>query len=136
MRRPAPAARSRAPRPRPWLPLALVAAMLAGLQACDRDPAPGAAGGDPQHGRELFVGYGCGACHQVSGVRQAVGRVGPDLDDLPDQRMVAGQLPNTPELVAAFIQNPQQTAPGTGMPDVGVTAEDAADLVAFLFDEG
>ncbi|GGI03019.1 c-type cytochrome [Egicoccus halophilus] len=123
-------------RPTPLLPALLVAVLMVVLQACDDGGQEVLALGDVDHGRELFVGYGCGACHQVGGIRQARGRVGPDLDGLADQRMIAGSLPNTPEQLAAFIQNPQQHAPGTGMPDVGVTPDDAEDLVAFLLDQG
>jgi cytochrome c2 len=90
--------------------------------------------GDVERGQELFIEYGCAACHQVSGVRQAVGRVGPSLDDFAEQRIIAGVLPNTPGHLAAWIQQPSEYAPNTGMPDVGVTDEDAPHLVAFLLD--
>lgn len=116
-----------------WRPFLAVLALLAAVAACG-DETPEVAIGDASHGRELFVGYGCGACHQVGGVRQAVGRVGPRLDDLHEQRIIAGVLPNTPELLAAFLQDPPAYAPNTAMPDVGVTPEDAADLAAFLLE--
>jgi cytochrome c len=124
---------SRRAGPAPWLPLLLVVVLTAVLSACGQDRREIELG-DAERGRELFVGYGCGACHQLGGVRQAVGHVGPRLDGLADQRIVAGSLPNTPEHVAAFIQDPQELVPGTGMPDVGVSAEDAADLAAFLLE--
>jgi cytochrome c len=117
----------------PLVPLLLVAVLVVVAGGCNGD-APEVAFGDAEQGRELFVGYGCGACHQVSGVRAANGRVGPNLDRLHAQRMVAGVLPNTPEFVAAFIQDPQAHAPNSGMPDVGVTPEDAADIAAFLLE--
>ncbi|MFA9431602.1 cytochrome c family protein [Egicoccus sp. AB-alg2] len=121
--------------PRPLFPVLAVVGVVGLLQGCDDGGQP-VAFADVEHGREQFVGYGCGACHQVDGIRQARGRVGPDLSDLPDQRIVAGQLPNTPEQVSAFIQNPQEYAPGTGMPNLGVTPEDAEAITAFLFDQG
>jgi cytochrome c len=117
----------------PWLPLLLVVALVALLGACGEDRQQIAAG-DADHGRELFVGYGCGACHQLGGVRQAVGHVGPRLDGLAEQRIIAGVLPNTPELLAAFIREPQAHAPNSGMPNVGVTPEDSIDIAAFLLE--
>jgi cytochrome c len=118
----------------PLLPLVFVAALMMALSACGGEDRREVALGDADHGRELFVGYGCGACHQLGGVRQAVGRVGPRLDGLAEQRIIAGSLPNTPEHVAAFIQDPPASVPGTGMPNVGVSPEDAADLTAFLLE--
>jgi cytochrome c len=117
----------------PLLPVLLVGLLVAVLGGCGEDRREVALG-DADHGRELFVGYGCGACHQLSGVRQAVGHVGPRLDGLAEQRIIAGALPNTPERVAAFIQDPPAHVPGTGMPNVGVTPDDAADLAAFLLE--
>jgi hypothetical protein len=52
-------------RPRgAWRPLLVVLALLAAVAACG-DETPGGGHRDASHGRELFVGYGCGACHQV-----------------------------------------------------------------------
>lgn len=112
-----------------------VVGVLAALGACDQgsDPQPTAVG-DADHGRALFVEYGCAACHQVRGVRTADGRVGPALDGLRDQRIIAGVLPNTPEFLAAFIQQPQEYAPNTAMPDLDVGPEDAGHLTAFLLE--
>lgn len=128
-------------RSRPWAPAAFVIALLLGLAACSGDRGSGTSAefagadlGDSERGRELFVGYGCGACHQVSGVRSAVGRVGPDLDDLADQRIIGGVLPNTPEQLAAWIRDPRAYSRDTGMPDVGVTEDDSYDIASFLLD--
>lgn len=128
-------------RRRGWIaPTALVAAVLA-VAACDggrgvgtTEQVVGADIGDSDRGRELFVGYGCGACHQVGGVRSAVGRVGPALDDLADQRIIGGVLPNTPEQLAAWIRDPRAYSEDSGMPNVGVTAEDSYDIASFLLE--
>ncbi|MFA9443922.1 cytochrome c family protein [Egicoccus sp. AB-alg6-2] len=137
-----PSASSRAPG---WLPVVVAVVAALAISACDggrgeRTTGPGAAAGvefgDADNGREAFVAYGCGACHQHAAVRGASGRVGPKLDDLAEQRIIAGVLPNTPEMLAAWIQDPQAHAADTGMPDVGVTDEDAADIAAFLLEHG
>lgn len=120
---------------RSWrhLLLTVAAASLVGV-ACGGDPTAAAAG-DPARGKELFSEYGCVACHAIERVRGADARVGPRLDDLASQRIIAGVLPNTRENLARWIQDPTAVDPRTAMPDVGVTDEDVADLVAFLYEK-
>lgn len=132
--------------PAGWLPVLLAIAVAALITACGQGQrgasttGPGTADGveygDAENGREAFVAYGCGACHRHSGVAVASGRVGPGLDDIADQRVIAGVLPNTPEMLADWIQSPQEHDPATGMPDLDVTDEDAADISAFLLEAG
>lgn len=90
-------------------------------------------GGDRDQGARVMVKYGCGACHVVPGVRQAVGLVGPPLDDFAARAYVAGNLPNTPENLVNWIMAPQEIEPGTAMPDLGVTEDDARDIAAYLY---
>jgi cytochrome c2 len=88
--------------------------------------------GDPRVGRQLVVDYGCGACHVIPGVREATGRVGPKLEDLRNQIYIAGRLANTPENLAAWIENPQAFDPLNAMPNLGVTAEESQHMAAYL----
>ncbi|MFN2571109.1 MAG: cytochrome c family protein [Gemmatimonadales bacterium] len=108
--------------------------MLAGCQAA-HGGAPGHAvpGGDVERGRTLIIAYGCGGCHQVPGVRQAVGSVGPPLDHFDRRTYVAGLLPNRLEALTAWIRNPQGILPGNAMPNMNVTAADARDIAAYLY---
>jgi cytochrome c len=120
-----------APMLRPVLAVVLACAVLV---ACGRgDDTTTAVAGDADRGRTLFSTYGCVACHAIEGVRGADARVGPRLDDLGSQRIIAGVVPNTPEDLARWIMDPPALSPRTAMPNVGVTPEDAADLVAFLY---
>jgi len=84
-------------------------------------------------GRSLIQSYGCGACHEIPGLRGGNGRVGPKLDGFVDQMYIAGMLTNTPENLAIWLQNPRHVNPGTAMPDLGVSAEEARHMVAFLY---
>lgn len=93
-------------------------------------PVPGA---NPERGRVLIQDYGCGSCHRIPGILNANGRVGPNLEDLGGQVYIGGQLPNAPEHLAAWIRNPQRFAPGTAMPNLGVTEADAWDIAAYLY---
>ncbi len=83
-------------------------------------------------GRRLLIEYGCGTCHTIPGVRGADGLVGPPLNNFSQRTFIAGQLPNNPENLARWIQDPQEVEPGTAMPDLGVSAEEARNMAAYL----
>ena len=92
-----------------------------------------AAGGDPVRGESMFIQYGCGSCHAMSGVRTAVGNVGPPLDGIATREIIAGHLANNPPNMETWIRDPQHVSPGTAMPDLRVGEEDARDITAFLY---
>jgi cytochrome c1 len=46
--------------------------------------------------------------------------------------VIAGVLPNTPENLVRWLRAPQEVSPHNAMPNLGVTARDAADIAAFL----
>jgi cytochrome c553 len=94
-----------------------------------------ASSGDAARGRAIVAGgaYGCTACHSVPDIRAPRGIVGPPLGDLAHRPFIAGQLPNTRDVLAAFLQDPPSLVPGTGMPKVGLSAKDARDVAAYLY---
>lgn len=121
-------------------PRAVLAAglCLALLAACDAGPDPGPArpllyGGDAAAGADLIRSYGCGTCHTVPGVRGAKGKVGPPLTAFAHRAYIAGNLTNEPPNLVAWIMDPQAVEPGTAMPALGVTAEEARDIAAYLY---
>lgn len=89
--------------------------------------------GDPQHGKELINAYGCGACHIIPGVRGARGLFGPPLTLFADRTVIAGELPNMPDNLLRWIQNPPAIEPKTAMPDLGVSQTQAEDIAAYLY---
>ncbi|MFN2557733.1 MAG: cytochrome c family protein [Nitriliruptorales bacterium] len=98
-----------------------------------------ACGGQPSSKREVqhvaqvaIDTYGCGSCHTIPGIRGADGLVGPPLTRFYERPYIAGQLPNTPEDLVRWIMHPQEVAPGTAMPDLDVTEEDARAIADFL----
>jgi cytochrome c len=91
-------------------------------------------GGDADRGARLIERYGCGGCHTIPGIRGAKGRIGPELEDVARRRLIAGRLQNTPENLMRWIQNPQRIDPGTVMPDLGVTKDEARDIASYLYD--
>jgi cytochrome c2 len=120
------------------LPLLLVACL--GLAGCDLS---GTAlyedkvveNGDPARGRALIASgvHGCTTCHAVPGLRGVQGVVGPPLDGLARRGFIAGQLPNAPGVLVAFLENPPALVPDTGMPNVGLTPEEARHIAAYLY---
>lgn len=89
--------------------------------------------GNPIHGQQHILNYGCGTCHMIPGVIGADGQVGPSLANFAQRRIIAGSLINTAENTISWIQNPQALHPNTTMPNVNATAEDIADIVAYLY---
>lgn len=119
------------------IPVLLGVGALAALAGCDAGQAtrpylaiPGA---NAAHGKQLISSYGCGACHVVPGVDGARGLVGPPLLYFSQRTMVAGELPNTPENLAHWIQHPREVEPKTAMPDLGLSLDQANDIVAYLY---
>ncbi|RBY82588.1 cytochrome C [Geodermatophilus sp. TF02-6] len=92
--------------------------------------------GDPDRGRTLIAEYGCGSCHVVPGVQNAVGLVGPPLTSFGRRSYIAGELQNNADNLQRWIRDPQDVEPGTAMPDLGVTAIDARDIAAYLLTLG
>ena len=115
--------------------LALAASLLAltGCAANGNSPelVPGAS---PSQGMDEIVEYGCSACHTIPGIRGADAVVGPSLDETRGKRFIAGRFPNTPENLVPWIMHPQQMLPGTLMPNLGVSRDEARDIAAYLYD--
>ena len=91
--------------------------------------------GDANTGKTLFASKGCIACHVAPGVPGATGTIGPSLAGIGDparKPTLTDGGANTPAHVKAWIQNPQQLKPGTMMPNLGLSDQEASDLTAFL----
>jgi cytochrome c2 len=88
--------------------------------------------GSPERGAALIQEKGCGACHEIPGVAGADGLVGPPLSHLARRVFIAGMLRNTPENLASWILDPQRVVPGNAMPSIGLSAEQAMDIAAYL----
>jgi cytochrome c len=83
-------------------------------------------------GRLLLEQYDCGSCHIIPGVRRAHGRLGPTLESFALRAYIAGELPNRPEVLTAWIQRPSALVPDTLMPDQGLPDEQARDIGNYL----
>jgi cytochrome c2 len=90
-------------------------------------------GGNAKVGRYLIYSYGCGSCHEIPGVAEAKGTVGPPLQGFASRIYIAGSLANTPENLFRWITKPQQIVAGSAMPDLGVSEPQAHDIAAYLY---
>jgi mono/diheme cytochrome c family protein len=88
--------------------------------------------GDGARGRTAVAQYACASCHVIPGISEPEALVGPSLKGIGSRVMIAGLLANTPDNMREWILHPQQIKPGDEMPDMGVSEQDARDMVAYL----
>lgn len=91
------------------------------------------AGGDAAVGKQLVTQYQCGACHAIPGIRGAGGEAGPSLEGFGKLSYIAGRIPNQPDRLAAWLLDPPALKPGTAMPALGLTEQEARHMAAFLY---
>ncbi|MCY4435751.1 MAG: cytochrome c [Chloroflexi bacterium] len=88
--------------------------------------------GSASQGQALFASKGCTACHKIGGEG---GSAGPALDGIGDRTKrptLAGNLKNTPGNLWLWITDPRAVKRDTLMASQPLTAQEAADLVAYL----
>jgi cytochrome c len=110
--------------------------LLIGGMACAGEPPGGilaGTGGNPVAGKAAIANYGCGSCHVIPGVERARGLVGPPLTDSALRAYIAGRAYNTPANLEAWIRLPDSVEPGTAMPTLGVSIEEARDIASYLY---
>jgi cytochrome c2 len=87
---------------------------------------------DPNHGKQLIGQYGCTTCHIIPGV-DGTGMIGPSLEHVATRPVIAQKIPNTPQSMAGYIQNPLASNPQNEMPNLGVKPDEARDIAAYLY---
>ncbi|MGK6306836.1 c-type cytochrome [Variovorax sp. DT-64] len=113
--------------------LALVALALAtGCIGESRLPYADAPRAQLQRGQALLAQYQCGSCHAIPEVPAARGSVGPALAGFGRRSYIAGEVPNRPDMLARWIVQPNAMVPDTLMPAMGVSADQARDMAAYL----
>jgi cytochrome c1 len=106
------------------------------MTACNRETERAAAamtGGNPQRGKAAVSRYGCATCHTIPGINGADALVGPPLSQMGSRSYIAGVLPNTPDNMIRWIENPPGVDRLTAMPNLGVTDSDARDIAGYLY---
>lgn len=111
----------------------LIASMLVAC-APQRDYEPRVIGGDADKGRAALARYECGVCHVIPGVPDAVGKVGPALDNYSNRSYVAGKFPNEAETLVRWIVDAPSMAPQTAMPAIAMSDQEARNMAAYLYE--
>ncbi|GAA0414119.1 c-type cytochrome [Massilia aurea] len=112
---------------------ALLCAAVLASGCAKEEPASRVSGGDPERGRLLVQQYQCAACHFIPEVQGPNGDAGPSLESMGRLSYIAGSIPNQPENMIRFLQNPPAVKPGTLMPALGITDDEARHMAAFMY---
>ncbi|MDO9434285.1 cytochrome c family protein [Hydrogenophaga sp.] len=112
-----------------WLLLACFS-----LAACDGPPdrTPTLGDASAANGLRLVSDKGCVACHTFPDIPWPRGGLGPSLQGFARQGLIAGQLPNQPGVLMQFVRNAPGLVPGTAMPAITMTDQEARDVTAYL----
>ena len=93
----------------------------------------------PENVRQIFTQKACVGCHSISGFQEAVGKVGPNLTYFGSRETIAGgALPNTPDNLRLWLQDPGAVKPGNTMATtigpgkVMLTPDEINTLIAYL----
>src|SRR5713226_8604913 len=94
-----------------------------------------------QQGVKVIRQRGCGSCHTIPNIPGASGTIGPNLGpngDIPaikDRKTIAGgAVPNNSvDDLAKWIMDPPSLKPGTAMPKLGLSPDEAAAAAAYLY---
>lgn len=117
--------------------LAITACIAIALSSCQDGRSVRAyviyTGGNVQRGAQVISMKKCGSCHLIPGISAARGFVGPPLSYFGKTTFVAGMVPNTPGKLEQWIMNPQSINPNTAMPNLGLNAQQARDVAAYLY---
>lgn len=119
----------------PGFPVAQPTVRVAGaiMPSGPLTPAPNVPG-TPENGRALFASKGCIGCHTLNGYPGATGVEGPNLTNMPLRPTIAGEtIQNSADNLARWIQDPPSMKPGTRMPNLGLSSQEARDLAAYLY---
>jgi cytochrome c len=94
-----------------------------------------------QQGVTVILQRGCGGCHTIPNIPGAAGTIGPNLGpngDIPPLSarplIAGGAVPNNSvDDLAKWIMDPPSLKPGTAMPKLGLSADEAAAAAAYLY---
>jgi cytochrome c2 len=91
-------------------------------------------GSPAAEGAQIIATKPCVGCHTIPGIPGANGQVGPNLGGVASRtKIAAGAVAvNSPDDLKKWILNPAALKPGTAMPNVGLTDDEATRIVAFL----
>lgn len=84
-------------------------------------------------GKATIEAAGCAACHVIPGIDWPQGRLGPSLAEFDDFGLIAGSLSNNAANLAQFVRDAPAAKPGSTMPAMPLSQEEALDVAAYLY---
>lgn len=91
---------------------------------------------DAKQGKAAIERVGCASCHSIRGIDWPKGEAGPPLEGFAARAMIAGRVPNEPELLARFVRNAPEIVPAATMPAMPLSEEESRDVAAYLYEIG
>ncbi|GIW06893.1 MAG: cytochrome c oxidase subunit II [Dehalococcoidia bacterium] len=87
---------------------------------------------EAQRGSQLVLQGTCAGCHAINGTN-ARGQIGPNLTHFASRSTIGGGImPNTPENLDRWLENPQAIKPGNLMNVVVANPQDRQATIAYL----
>jgi cytochrome c oxidase subunit 2 len=87
--------------------------------------------GPAEEGKTIYARSACVGCHTIRGV--SAGTIAPDLTHVGSRKtLAAGLFANTPDNLTAWLLDPPAVKPGSKMPAVGLTPEQARSIATYL----
>lgn len=114
------------------MPVLAAVCLLAGCVDKADLPRP-VAQGDAARGLAVANQVGCAACHSIPGVAWPRGRSGSDLAGFGARPMIAGRLPNQPDVLIRWLIDAPSLDPQTAMPPMPLSHDQARDVAAYLY---
>jgi cytochrome c2 len=87
---------------------------------------------DPNAEAKGIMAGQCSSCHTIPGVAGAFGDIGPSLKGMGTRPTIAAKLPNNDANMVRWLMHPQQVLPGTQMPDLGLSEDQARKIAVYL----
>lgn len=109
-----------------------ISAIVSYLWAKSERPAyPPAPPGDPARGKQIFDTVGCAGCHIIDAKAKRDDYF-PVVNRLHGPNLIRTGSKVDSGWLYAWVRNPKQYFPDTNMPDLRLTDQEAADVVAYL----
>lgn len=113
--------------------LLALAGLLGGCRQPEIEPHRQIPGSDPARGRAVVERTACGVCHNIPSIAGARGRLGPPLGGFGTRALIAGVVPNRPDVLARFVREAPSVVKDTAMPPMPLSQREALDVAAFLY---
>ena len=89
-----------------------------------------------ERGKQAIERVGCASCHTIAGIDWPSGAVAPPIAGMSGRALIAGRLPNEPDMLARFVRDAPALLPNTTMPAMPLSEQESRDVAAYLYEIG